>query len=99
MDSVADVSGPGRGMYIIYDLVAEAFVGMIILERHPGPACRTFVQLLGDKGTLPGQHPKDYDLVRVGYIEDSGVVIATDPQTVMTGAAWLSLQESANASA
>lgn len=85
------VSPAGRGMYVIYDRVAESFIGTIILEKHPAPACRLFSQLLGDKNTQLYTHPKDYDLLHVGYIGDSGAITPIVAQTVMTGESWYSL--------
>lgn len=87
------VVSPERGMYLIYDIVAESFIGTVILEKHPAPACRLFAQLLGDKNTQLFAHPKDYNLIHVGYIADSGAITPIVIQTVMTGESWVSLNE------
>lgn len=81
-----------RSVFVIYDVVAEIFIGQLIVDRHPAPVCRLFHQVLGDKSTAPGQHPADYNLQHVGYIEDSGRLWPIDPIIVATGAAWLSAQ-------
>lgn len=81
-----------RSLYAIYDKVAETFIGQIIIDRHPAPVCRMFHSLLGDKQTQLASHPADYNLLHVGYIEDSGRLWPVDPVVVATGSAWLSTQ-------
>lgn len=93
LDSAAKAA-VSRSMFVIYDKVAEAFVGQVIIDRHPAPVCRLFHQLLADKQTNLAAHPKDYVVSHVGYIEDSGRVWAIDPYIVATGEAWLAAQES-----
>lgn len=82
-----------RCIFVIYDRVSESFIGHPVLERHPAPAVRLFNQLLDDRSTGPGQHPKDYELLQVGFIEDSGQILAIEPMTVTTGIAYLASKE------
>lgn len=83
-----------RCLFVLYDKVAEAFLGHIIIERHPAPAVRLFSQVLADKNTSPGQHPADYELLQVGFIEDSGQILPCEPMVITSGVAWLASQES-----
>jgi len=84
-------------MYVIYDTVADAFIGQIIVDRHAAPVCRMFHQLLGDKNTQLASHPADYNVLHIGFIEDSGKVWSIDPNIVATGAAWLAAQSKESA--
>jgi hypothetical protein len=86
-----------RQVFIIHDKVAENFIGQIVVDRHSAPVTRLFHQLLGDKQTQLAQHPQDYALLHIGYIEDSGRLWPIDPTVIATGAAWLAAQESSNA--
>jgi len=88
MTSVPVVS-PSRQMFIIFDNVAQSWIGQIIVEKHPAPACRLFSQLLGDKNTALYSHPKDYDLWFIGYVTDEGFVDGSERRVVMTGESWL----------
>lgn len=81
-----------RSIYIIFDLVAETFIGQCIIDRHAAPVTRIFHSLLGDKNTQLGQHPNDYNLIFIGYIEDNGQLWPVTPTIVATGSAWLAAQ-------
>lgn len=84
------VVSPARCMFVIYDRVAEAFIGQVIVEKHPAPACRLFSDLLADSKTFMHAHPTDYDLLQVAFIEEDGRVEAfSTPDVVMTGASWV----------
>lgn len=88
-----------RSIYAIFDLVAETFIGQLIIDRHAAPVCRIFHQLLGDKSTQLGQHPKDYTLLHLGYVEDHGQLWPITPAVVATGEAWLAATSAETASA
>ncbi|QXP44222.1 MAG: nonstructural protein [Arizlama microvirus] len=88
---------PGRSLFIIMDTVAETFIGQIIVDRHPAPVCRLFHKLLGDQQTQLAQHPKDYTLLHVGFIEDDGTLTPIAPLTIATGEAWLAANTEASA--
>lgn len=86
-----------RSIFAVYDTVAETFIGQLILDRHAAPVTRMFHQLLGDKSTQLAAHPNDYNLLHVGYVEDSGQLWPISPTIVATGSAWLSAtQENAS---
>lgn len=87
-----------RSVFIIYDKVAENFIGQPVLDRHAAPVIRLFHQLLGDQSTQLAAHPRDYSVLHVGYIEDNGQLWPIEPVTVATGESWAASQEkSANA--
>jgi len=86
-----------RALFVIFDKVADTFLGHIIIERHPAPACRLFNQLLADKNSQLAQHPADFELVQIGFIEDSGQLLPIEPMVITSGTAWLSSQETSNA--
>lgn len=94
-DPIADVSPP-RQVFVIFDTVAKAFVGPLIVERHPAPACRMFHELLGDKSTSLAKHPQDYQLRFVGYVCDDGALVEAEVRTVTSGEAWLAAQSQEN---
>ena len=74
------------GLYQIFDLVAEAAAGPIMLHKKDGPAVRLFKDLVEDKTTTVGQHPADYELRFLGLQDDSsGELTAQGPETVITG--------------
>jgi len=88
MTSIPVVS-PERMMFVVFDNVAECWIGQIIVEKHFAPACRLFSQLLADKSTQLAAHPNDYDLYFIGYVNDAGVIDGSERKIVMTGASWV----------
>lgn len=80
-------------LYIIWDRVAEAFIGGIILQRSDAPVVRMFNELLADPQTQLAKHPADYDLRFVGTIDDDGSVIGAGHVVISTGQAWVTSQE------
>lgn len=92
MEVPSQVSQVSRMVHVIYDKVAETFIGQPVLERHSAPVCRLFNQLLADKQTQLGLHPKDYVVLHVGYIEESGRLWPCEPTVIATGEAWLASQ-------
>lgn len=84
-----------RHLFAIYDNVAEIFVGQPIVDRHAAPVTRMFHQLLADKSTTLNQHPKDFVLLHIGFIEDTGQLWPIEPTVIATGQGWLTSQEEA----
>lgn len=83
---------PGRLLFVVYDKVAETFLFNIVIDRHPAPACRQFNDALAAPDSALAKHPADYQLLHIGYIEDSGQLVPIVPQVIHTGEAWLSSQ-------
>lgn len=88
--------GAGKGIYAIRDRVAAAIVGNLFTERHVGVACRAFGSLLGDKQTMPGQYPTDYELIVIGYLHEDGRIEPVPPTVVMTGESFIALNSDKN---
>lgn len=84
-----------RRLYIIYDRVAETFVGPIIVDRADAPVVRSFHDVLADPKTSLGQHPGDYDVRCIAQITDVGQVLPLEHTTIATGSAWQISQERA----
>lgn len=80
-----------RGIFVIFDKVAEAWIGQPLIEKHPAAAARLFSQLLGDKNTSLSSHPKDYNLVHIGFIKDDGTVEPVERNIVLSGEAWVAM--------
>lgn len=85
-----------RSLFVVQDLVAQNWIGQVVCERHPAPVIRLFHQLLGDKNTQLSSHPKDYNVVHIGFIDDDGTITPIAPLTIATGEAWAAAQESAS---
>lgn len=76
-------------LYAIYDRAAQQLTGPIMNERADAVALRTFRDLVADPKTLVGQHPQDFDLLRLGHIdydEHNNPQLVADYQLVVTGA-------------
>lgn len=80
------------GLYQLHDTVAQQTLGVILKEKHRNAAVRDFYSILADKDTLPGQHPKDFELRKVGEQDEAtGEITPTvPPETITTGEEWLS---------
>lgn len=77
-----------RHIYALFDNVANAIVGGLILHYHDAPAIRTYTDIANIPESTVGMHPQDYDLLDLGTINDNGIITA-DRRTVLTGAAWI----------
>lgn len=87
------MTGPNQpGLYVIIDVIAQAIVqNVITISRHEAPMVRMFTDLLSGKGPI-AEHPADYQLVRVGYIDENHELTGCTPfQVVLTGAQWARL--------
>lgn len=83
-----------RSIYAIYDKVAQAQYGALVMQQHDGPVARLFFDLLQDKEQPMSRHVADYELWRIGTISDDLVVSGVDqPYVVATGMQFLLQQE------
>ena len=57
-------------LYFIRDNKAQATFGPLLTCRNDAEASRYFRDLIGNKQTLPGQHPDDFDLYCTGTFND-----------------------------
>lgn len=80
------------GVYAIIDNVADEITGPLTIHKHPAAAIRMFVDVASNKQTSISQHPADYDLFKLGYINADNQIVA-EHQLVITGSAWLAAQE------
>lgn len=82
------------GLYQVFDLVAEAAAGPILLMKKDGPAIRAFGDLLSTPDAGPGHpatHPEDYELRYLGEQNDqTGELFPSTPipEVITTGKAW-----------
>lgn len=70
---------------IVYDRVAEAPTGPVISTPTVGVAVRMFQDVVRDERSAMAQHPADYDLMQIGYLEGI-TLIACDPQVLVNAA-------------
>lgn len=91
------------GLYAIIDVIAQSIVQNIItISRHEAPMVRMFTDLLSGKGPI-ADHPADYQLVRLGYIDDNHQLqLLLDqegdelrPQIILAGERWAKLHQQA----
>lgn len=82
-----------KGLYVVYDLVASCCAGPVVQFAGDPAAGRFFVDLLGDRDTNVGKHPKDFELRRVGWIDDESSMIEPTYHVVVSGEQWVNMQE------
>lgn len=89
-----------KDIYALYDSVAGCWVGQLLVDRSAAPIVRSFHDLLRDDKSVPGQHPDDYSIIRVGRISDDGVIEVSPIEVIATGTQWkaavASLRENGN---
>lgn len=81
-------NGTHRGLYAVIDLIADDIVGLITLHRHEAAATRMFTDALSMKDSMLAQHPQDFELHRLGYLDDEHDLVA-NRTIVATGKQWL----------
>lgn len=90
-------------IYALYDIVAEAIAGQLILAKHDAQAIRTFTDALSDKQpNIINQHPEDYRLVTLGNVIERDrstthelelLELVPEYRIVLEGKQWLAMQE------
>lgn len=78
-----------RSIYAIYDKVAMAQYGALVMQAHDGPVQRLFFDLLADKDQPMSRHPGDYELWRIAYISDDLIVTGAEIEVIATGMQFL----------
>lgn len=87
----------GKGLYMVYDLLAGCVIGQIVQAATDAAATRDFHQALENKESTLNRHPADYNLIRIGIISETGAIDPeTTPHTVAQGAAWKAATDEAN---
>lgn len=84
-------------LYAVHDIISKALEGPIMTFRADAAAIRMFSDLLGDNKTQLAQHPADYELLYLGYVNDDGekpfIIGSPGADSILTGAQWLAVQE------
>lgn len=98
-----------RNIYAIRDRLAGS-VTTLHLHAADVAAIRFFGDVASHEGTLVNKHPKDFELIRLGSVDDNGrvsvpcEVVKTDdgysvrfdePVVVLTGELWVAAQQGA----
>lgn len=90
-------------IYALYDIVAQAIVGQLMIMKHDAAAIRIFADAMTAKEpNMINQHPEDFRLITLGSILEHG----TDPnyeldlvelvpayRIVLEGKQWLATRE------
>lgn len=84
-----------KTLYTIYDIVAKQITGNIMTMPNNAPAIRAFHDALAAKDSPLNAHPRDYNLIALGVVDDAGNMFVDNdmPQTVATGAQWAAATE------
>lgn len=75
-----------KGLYVIQDTVANDTAPAITMHRAEAAAVREFSELL-TQHPMMSKHPQDFQLVRVGFMEDESLKIVPNHHVIVTGAA------------
>lgn len=84
-----------RYVYAIRDRVAGMLLGDVFHTfAHDAPAVRFFGDVIDQRGSIVNQHPRDFELVRLGNTTEDGMTIIGEsaPRIVITGEAVLDLR-------
>lgn len=92
-----------KRVYAVYDLVALMISSSVLMvEAHDAVAVRSFHDALGSDRTGFSAHPGDFNLVCLGTIDASGVIVPElglegqpCPRVVATGESWLAARDGA----
>lgn len=88
-----------KGIYIIRDTVAETAVGGPLVFPHHAVAVRFFGDVAKDPQSVINRYPKDHSLLYIGMFDEQTATITPveTTQVIITGEAWLAMQEQENA--
>lgn len=71
-------------IYGVYDNKAKSFVGRFLhTHKHEATALRDFTEAV-TSDTPIRRHPDDFELVRLGYLDEEGKQLTPDTYTVTT---------------
>lgn len=73
-----------RLLLSIYDVRAELYAPPFTV-KSVGEGLRAFSDLCSDKSTMPGRHPGDFKLMRLGEFDDLTGNIISDERPVSLG--------------
>lgn len=78
-------------VYTLFDRVAAARTGALVVHSSDAPVIRMFHDALAQDEQLR-RHAGDYDMLRVGQILADGELVPETPTVVAQGAQWLAAQ-------
>lgn len=85
--------GKLTGIYAILDLLSESYAGTVLhIFKHEAAAVRFYNDVAGTPDTMINKHPEDFDLYRLGYIDENNLLVA-EHQLIFTGKQWQLLQQ------
>lgn len=89
-----------KSIYAIRDRVAQELIGLrmylLMCFRTDEEAARYFADAINDTTSILNKHPADYELLRLGSIDDQGTIaISAQPQVIITGDTVIALQQPA----
>lgn len=85
-----------KGLYVIIDRKAEEMLGNVIhVTRAEAPAVRSFDDAARMPNSIIGQHPEDFDLVRLGFLEEDNT-LTVDTEVILKGSTWAAAQDANN---
>lgn len=93
-----------KTIYAIRDRVANDLVGihmyLLMIFRTDQQAARYFADAINDETSILNKHPADYELIKVGVINDTGtlgslegIAFPIQPVVVITGDALVAIQK------
>lgn len=82
-------------IYAIRDRIANDLAGTfpLVVMRTDGQAVRYFSDSLATPNSALGAHPQDYELIKLGTVNDDGTILAQKPEVIITGTALTATQE------
>lgn len=83
--------GTGKGLYMVYDLLAYCVIGQVVQAATDAAATRDFHEALANKESTLSRHPADYNLIFLGVLSETGQIDTEDgvgQRIVAQGAAW-----------
>lgn len=85
-----------KSIYAIRDRIAQELIGrqmyMLMCFRTDQEAARYFADAINDKSSMLNKHPQDYELLKLGSIDDNGAILYHSIELVITGDTLVALQ-------
>lgn len=80
-----------RTIYAIRDRIAQDLAGMfpLVVFRTDAQAVRYFGDSMATEGSQLAKHASDFELIKVGQIEDDGQITNYPPEIIITGDALI----------
>lgn len=72
-------------IYAIRDAVADTYLYPLMCEKSDQVAIRSFQIAMKSEGTLLYAQPEDFTLLRIGSIDDSGMLVPEMPVILTQG--------------